>query len=139
MQQDYAQFVLKVYSETLQQMKKNCETAGQLVQNMAAPERAKPAPVESPRTAAQNPATQFFRRVVESQMSLCRFFEHRWSNYTALPDAIASCKSPLDVLPLQASFLKQFANDYANQGAQMMQAFWPWAARPVSGGNSRGL
>ena len=130
MQQDYAQFVLRMYSEALQQTKKNCETAGQLVQNMTAPDRAKPA-VAEPSRGPENPGAQYFRRAVEGQMSLCRFFEQRWSNYMGVPDAIASCKSPFDVLPLQASFVKQLIDDYANEGARIMQGCWPWMPQTV--------
>ncbi len=56
MQQDYAQFVLRMYSEALQQTKKNCETAGQLVQNMTARPIAPSLPSLSPHAVRKTPA-----------------------------------------------------------------------------------
>jgi hypothetical protein len=127
--QDYTHLVLKTYMDTMQQWKRTYESAIEGDKNLSISGRTKISTFEPTYTTSQNFGVQFFRRMIEGQMGLCRFFENRWSNYMILPDAVSGCKSPLDLLPLQASFVKQFIEDYAHEGTRMMQTHFPPAAR----------
>jgi hypothetical protein len=128
-QQDYAHLALRMYCDALQQWKKTYESAIERSKNSAIPGKTDIPTSERANTTSQNFGVQFFRRTIEGQMGLCRFFENRWSNYMNLPDAFSTCKSPLDMLPLQASFVKQLVEDYANEGARVMQSYFPAAQR----------
>ena len=128
-QQDYAHLALKMYCDALEQWKKTYEGAIERSKNPAIPGKTEISTSERANTTLQNFGAQFFRRVIESQMGVCRFFENRLSNYMTLPGALSACRSPLDTLPLQASFVKQLVEDYANEGARMMQSYFPAAQR----------
>ncbi len=121
---DYAQLMLWLYCDTMQQWKKTHENTRPVVEYRNLP--AKPFGAAAEVSAAtQNIALQIFRRAVESQVDLWRFFERRWTAYRGIPDAVMGCRTPADLLPLRASFLKQAAEDYANEAARIMLAFFP--------------
>jgi hypothetical protein len=132
-QQDYAHLALNMYLDALQQWKKTYERAAERNKNLAIPDKTENSTSEPVYTTSKNFGAQFFRRAIEGQMGVCRFFENRLSNYMMLPDAFFACKSPLDTLPLQASFVKQLIEDYANEGARMMQSYFPPAPRIAKG------
>jgi hypothetical protein len=128
-QQDYAHLAFKMYCDALQQWKKTYEGAIERSKNPAILGKIEISSSERPNTTSQNFGAQFFRRAIEGQMGLCHFFQNRWSNYMNLPDAFSTCRSPLEMLPLQVSFMKQFIEDYANEGARMIQSYFPPAPR----------
>jgi len=129
-QQEFTQLILE-YLDALRQQKKTYENAGQPAKDLAGPVQTSISAFEAAYTAYKTLGMQFFRHTVETQIGLLRFFEHRRSSYMALPDTIFGCKSPLEVLLSQTSFLKQLIEDHANEGARMMQScfpYMPWAA-----------
>jgi hypothetical protein len=129
-QQDYTQLILE-YLDALRQQKKTHENAGQPAKNLIAPVQTSVSAFETAYTTYKTLGMQFFRHTVETQIDLWRFFEHRRSSCMALPDAIFGCRSPFDFMLSQASFLKQLIEDHANEGARMMQSYFPympWAA-----------
>jgi hypothetical protein len=129
-QHDYIQLILEHF-DALQQQRKTSETAAQPAKNLAGPDQTSISAFETAYTTYKTLGMQFFRQTVETQLGLWRLFQRRRSSYMALPDAIFSCKSPLDILLSQASFLKQHIEDHANEGAKMMQScfpYMPWAA-----------
>ena len=78
-----------------------------------------------------------FRRAVELQIELCRFFGKRWEQYLDLPSDISHCRSAADIAQLQSAFLTKMAADYGIEGRRLAQAFQElgsnWmAAAPVS-------
>jgi hypothetical protein len=116
--------MLWLYCDAMQQWKKTYENTGQVEEIRSLPAKPFGAAAEAS-SAAQNFALQIFRRAVEGQVDLWRFFERRWTAYRDIPDAVMGCRTPLDLLPLQASFVKQAAEDYANQAARILLAFFP--------------
>jgi hypothetical protein len=129
-QQDYTHLILE-YLDALRQQKKMYEYAKQPMNDPARPVRASPSAFEAAYTAYKSLGMQVFRHTVETQIGLWRFLERRRSSCMALPDALLGCKSPLDFLCSQASFVKQLIEDQASESARMMQsyfAFMPWAA-----------
>ncbi len=56
-----------------------------------------------------------FKRFVQNQIRLCRFFGNRWEHYLTLPEQLSQCRSLTDLGNLQASFLSQFAKDYMHE------------------------
>jgi hypothetical protein len=129
-QQDYTLLILE-YLEAMRQQKKMYENAKQPVNDRAGSVQTSPSVFETAYTAYKSLGMQFFRCTVEAQLGLWRFFERRRSSCMALPDALFGCKSPLDLLSSQASFLKQLAEDQVSEGTRMMQSYFscmPWAA-----------
>jgi hypothetical protein len=129
-QQVYTQLMLD-YLDALRQQKKAHENAGQPAKNLASPVQTTVSAFETACTTYKTLGTLFFRHTVETQIGLWRFLEHRRSRCMAHPDAVFACKSPLDFLLSQASFLKQLIEDHANEGARLMQSYFPympWAA-----------
>jgi hypothetical protein len=124
-QKDYSQLMLRMYLDSAQQWKETYErTASQRKPSLAAEGRAA---AEMTYRNTQNMGLQVMRRIVENQVVRWRFLEHRLSSYKALPEALLKCKSPLDLFPLQASFVKQAIDDYTQETARMFQFFMPWA------------
>jgi hypothetical protein len=121
--QDYTQFMLGMYFDTLNRWNKAYDSASRAAQEQKVPSRMQEQTMDVLREPSRNFAVQCFRRFVENQIGLCRFYEHRWSNYLDLPETISSCKSPFDLMPLQASFLKQLFVDYTNESVRVMQSF----------------
>jgi hypothetical protein len=124
-QQDYAQLILE-YLDALRQQKKIYENAKQPANNFAGPVQASAFAFETAYSIYKSLGMQLFRHTAETQIGLWRFFEHRRSSCMALPDAIFGCKSPFELLLSQASFLKQLIEDHANEGARMMQSYFPY-------------
>jgi hypothetical protein len=122
-QNDLTQSMLGMYFETLNRWNKAYDAASRATQERKAPSRMQEQTIDVLREQSQNYAVQCFRRIVENQIGICRFFENRWANYLTLPEMISSCKSPFDLMPLQASFLKQLFVDYTNESVRVMQSF----------------
>ena len=130
-QQDYTKFVLGMYFDAIQQWNKSYDSAKQATHQHNAEYRPLSFASEAPATPSKTIAAHSYRRLIENQMARCRFMEHRWSQYLGLPQAAATCKSPLDLLTLQASFVKKAFDDYAKEGARAMEMFWPWSPRSL--------
>ncbi|MGB0085133.1 MAG: HAD-IC family P-type ATPase [Rhodomicrobiaceae bacterium] len=60
----------------------------------------------------QNVGEMVFRRFVEGQIALCRFYAKRWEQYLDLPSDLSRCQSAGDLAQLQAAFLTKMAADY---------------------------
>jgi hypothetical protein len=82
---------------------------------------AKPA-FDTAFTGWQKSGEELFRRFVEHQIELCRFFASRWENYLKLPDQLAHCQSPAEMGQVQAAFFTQFASDYMQEASKLSQA-----------------
>jgi len=114
--------MVKLYLGALESWKKNYEN---LVSSMA---EASPLPAASSteHSAAangQDVAVQLFQKAVEAEMELCRFYEKRWSQYLKLPQAMANCKSPMELAELQNSFCSKFTADYVDEGSRLFDSF----------------
>jgi hypothetical protein len=130
-QQDYSKFVLGMYFDAIQQWNRSYDNAKQVARQQNTEYQPYSSSSEPRAVRAKTIAAQCYRRAIEHQMARCRFFEHRWSRCLGLPDAISACKSPLDLLTAQASFLKQAFDDYAMESARVMEFYWPWAPKSV--------
>jgi hypothetical protein len=137
--QDYTKAVLGVYFDAIQQWNKSYDSAKQAAYKHNAESRPAQFASEVPAAPPKSIVTRVYHRVIENQMERCRFAEHRLSQYLGLPEAAARCKSPLDVLAFQTSFLKRAFDDYAMEGARMMEMFWPWSPRSVLNQACEGL
>jgi hypothetical protein len=58
---------------------------------------------------------ELFKRFVENQMELCRFFGARWEQYLKLPEQLSKCRSVTEFGSMQAQFMSQFASDYMHE------------------------
>ncbi len=129
--QDYTKLVLGMYFDAIQQWNKSYDSARQAARQHNGEYRSSSFASDAPVAPSKSVAAQIYSRVVENQMARCRFAEYRWSQCLGLPEAAAACKSPLDVLTMQASFFKKAFDDYAMEGARAMEMFWPWSPRRV--------
>ncbi|MGA7329071.1 MAG: hypothetical protein WBX25_32430 [Rhodomicrobium sp.] len=77
---------------------------------------------------------QLFQKVVEAEMELCRFYEKRWSQYLKLPQAMATCKSPMELAELQNSFCSKFTADYVDEGSKLFDSFKDVLAHSATAG-----
>ncbi len=111
--------ILKLYQDAMEAWKKNYESFTKGMADV------------SPTTTASGvreslghgfPA-QLFQKVVETEMELCRFYEKRLSDYLKLPQAIASCKSPMELAELERNFCSEFTRDYTNEGSKLSGSF----------------
>ncbi len=63
----------------------------------------------------QKSSEELFKRFVQNQIEICRFFGNRWEQYLKLPDQISNCRSITELGNVQTAFLSQFANDYVHE------------------------
>jgi len=130
-QQELTKLALAMYFDAIQQWNKSFDKAKQATHHYTAERHPARIVSEAPAVAPKSVAVRAYNGMIENQMARCRFAEQRFSQYLGLPEAAAACKSPLDVLALQTSFVKKAFNDYALEGARMMSLFWPWSQRSV--------
>ncbi len=71
--------------------------------------------------AWQKTGAEFFRRTVEQQIELCRFFGKRWEQYLELPSGLSHCQCGVDIAQLQVAFLTKMAADYGTEGQRLAQ------------------
>ena len=62
-----------------------------------------------------------FKRFVQNQIEICRFFGHRWEQYLALPDQFSQCRTVTELGNAQTAFLKQLASDYMHETGRLAQ------------------
>ncbi len=67
----------------------------------------------------QKSSEELFKRFVENQVEICRFFAARWEQYLKLPEQLTQCRSLTEVGNMQAQFLSQFANDYMHETGKL--------------------
>jgi hypothetical protein len=118
---DYTQAFVGMYLSALHQWKSSYERASRLQSYEERQVSPEVIPSPAARSTPKNYYVQGYRRAIENNMSLCRFFERRWYSYTGLPERVAALKSPLDVFSLQAEFLSTVAEDYINEAARAMR------------------
>ncbi len=127
--------VMDIYLASVEAWKKNMDafaeaSASQLKQRSVGPSPA----AEMVKTPAQLQKTggDLFRRVIEEQMELCRFFGRRWEQYLSLPADISRCHSPAEIAQLQLSFLTKMAADYGAEGRHFAHTFQELASQAMA-------
>ena len=79
--------------------------------------------ITSPNDAAmlnwQKSGAEIFKRFVQNQMELCRFFGHRCEQYLKLPEQLLQCRSLTELGELQSAFLGKFASDYLLEAGKL--------------------
>jgi hypothetical protein len=71
----------------------------------------------------QKAGEDIFRRAIEEQIELCRFFGRRWEQYLNLPSDVSRCRSMRDLAQVQSTFLTKMAADYGIEGRRLLQAY----------------
>jgi hypothetical protein len=115
--------VMKMYLDSVEAWKKNYEAFTMNpkgVQSIYSLDSAKTS-YEPPFPGWHKTGEEFFKRFVEQQIELCRFFASRWEQYLKLSDQLAQCHSPADFGQVQAAFMNQAANDYMHEAAKLAQ------------------
>jgi hypothetical protein len=121
--------ILRMYQESLEMWRKNYETfvksaqasyPGESLGGNAAAQATRTAEgAASAMDAAilnwQKSNDDLFKRFVENQVEICRFFAARWEQYLKLSDQVSHARSVTDLGNIQSQFLSQFANDYMHE------------------------
>jgi len=133
--------VLKMYMDSIELWKKNYENFTKSAKEMQSAFGANGSgasltgqagqATESAASAAdavllnwQKSAEELFKRFVQNQIEICRFFGTRWEQYLKLPDQVSHCRSITELGNIQAAFMSQFATDYMHETEKL--------AKPVS-------
>jgi hypothetical protein len=58
---------------------------------------------------------ELFKRFVENQAEICRFFGGRWEQYLKLSEQVSHARSLTEFGNIQSQFMSQFANDYMHE------------------------
>lgn len=122
---DYAP-ALRMYLDTLENWRKQYEVlltnagaaGGNSAQNLMSPN------VEKTWANWQHAGEDAFKRAVDQQIELCRFFGKRLALYRDLPEKLSRCKNPADFAQLQLDFINRMSTDYMQESATL--------ARPVT-------
>jgi hypothetical protein len=129
--------VFDMYLASMDALKKNFDAFVQA----SRPQQGQTGGALSPVAAVENTPAQLqksgediFRRAVELQVELCRFFGKKWEQYL---DLVSRCRSASDIAQVQSAFLSKMAAGYDIEGRRLAQAFQElgsaWmAAAPVS-------
>ena len=115
--------IVKLYVDAIENWKKNYEIITRTMAESAGPAANESQGKEAPLAELQSLGSQLFRKIVETEVELCRFSEKRWSQYLKLPEAIESCKSPTELAQLQTDFCSRFTTDYSNEGSKLFGSF----------------
>ncbi|NJM36110.1 MAG: hypothetical protein HC850_17065 [Rhodomicrobium sp.] len=112
----------RMYMENLENWRKNYE---KLAQTPVAPSASPPDHMsesyEQAMTQWQKSGEEMFRRFVEQQVEICRFFGKRWEQYLGLPEKFANCRSPADLSQVHMAFMGQMASDYMAESGRLAQ------------------
>jgi hypothetical protein len=119
--------IMKIYLDSLEAWKQNYEALtmpeGEGHGRRPAYEPVMPKPAYDTGFGNwQKSGEETFRRFVESQMEVCRFFASRWESYLKLPAQLAHCQTPAQIAQVQAGFLSQCAGDYMQEAAKLSQS-----------------
>ncbi len=115
--------VMKMYLDSVEAWKKNYESLainGKGLQPPNSPEYAKSA-YENALGGWHKSGEEFYKRFVEQQIELCRFFAGRWEKHLKLSDQLSQCHTAADFGQVQAAFLNQAANDYMHETGKLTQ------------------
>ncbi|MGO9472204.1 MAG: hypothetical protein ACLPWS_02075 [Rhodomicrobium sp.] len=115
--------IMKMYVDSMEAWKKNYETlAGNGTHSAPSysTDVTKTA-YDSALTNWQKSGEEVFKRFVEQQIDICRFFAGRWEQYLKLPDQLAHCHTPAEIGQVQAAFLSQFASEYMHESSKLAQ------------------
>jgi len=126
---------LKLYIDGMESWKKQYENLLQTAipaQSVSPYKPVRPSQDEA-MSSWQKSGQELFKRFVEQQVELCRFFGKRWEEYLALPGQFADCKTPAEAGQMQLAFMNQMAADYAQESAKLMQPMGDLMAKWVSG------
>lgn len=107
--------VLDIYLASLEAWKKNFDAfaeASQQQTKQITKTQAASVTIESTSNQLEKTGADVFRRLIQEQVELCRFFGKRWEQYLSLPSDISRCHSPADLAQLQLAFLTKMAADY---------------------------
>jgi hypothetical protein len=63
----------------------------------------------------QKSSEELFKRFVENQVELCRFFGARWEQYLKLSEKVSHARSATELGNIQSQFMSQFADDYMHE------------------------
>jgi len=85
----------------------------------------------------QKTGQHIFRRAIDRQVELGRFFGKRHERYLDIWSDIAHCQSATDIVKVQSAFLTEMAADYGFESRRLAQGFQEllssWmAAQPMS-------
>jgi len=127
---------LHMYSASIDAWKKKHEVFVQTSKGQQGKPIAALNPGENTSAQLQKSGEDFFRRFVELQIEICRFFGKRWEQYLELPSELSHCHSTADIAHLQLAFLSKLANDYGMEDMRLAQAVQAllsnWMAAPMS-------
>ncbi len=113
--------VLKMYLDSIETWKKNYEKFAQAMPALQSSGAHDPVSPTFDQAMAnwQKAGEEVFKRFIEQQIELCRFFGKRWELYLKLPEQFSSCKTPADVAQMQMTFFNQMAAEYAQEGSRL--------------------
>jgi predicted DNA-binding helix-hairpin-helix protein len=124
--------VLRMYMESIETWRKNYENFAKSAKEMQTAYGAETGQatqrVEGAASAMdaallnwQKSSEELFKRFVENQVEICRFFGNRWEQYLKLQGQVSHCRSLTELGNVQAQFLSQFANDYMHETEKLAQ------------------
>lgn len=125
--------IVKLYVDAVESWKNNYDRLARTMMEAATPAPSANQASGVPMEPLQSIGPRLFRKMVETEMELCRFYETRWSQYLKLPEAILACKSPMEFAELQANFCSRLAADYTNEGAKLFGALSELVSHTVGG------
>ncbi len=129
--------VMDMYLASVDAWKKNLDAFAEASGSRAKQRSEMPPPaavMEKTSAQLQKSGEDLFRRVIEEQMELCRFFGKRWEQYLSLPADISRCHSAADIAQLQLSFLTRMAADYGIEGRHFAQTFQELVSQAMAAG-----
>ncbi|MGO9544357.1 MAG: hypothetical protein ACLPPF_06135 [Rhodomicrobium sp.] len=114
---------MKMYMDSMEAWKKSytsLSTSGKTAPEALTAENAKAA-CDTALASWHKSGEEVYKRFVEQQIEICRFFAARWEQYLKLPAQIAHCQTPADLQQVQTFFLNQFATDYVQETGKLTQ------------------
>jgi len=135
--------ILNMYRESIDAWQKGYNGYNDFAQT-SRPQQGQTNAALNPAAAYENMSAQMqktgehiFRRAVEHQVELGRFFGKRQVQYLDLWSDIAHCQSATDLVKVQSAFLTKMAADYGFESRRLAQGFQKllssWmAAQPMS-------
>lgn len=112
----------RMYMDNLESWRKNYEKLAHTAatQTVSPPEPLGENYAEA-MTQWQKSGEELFRRFIEQQVEICRFFGKRWEQYLNLPEQFANCHSAADLSKVQMAFMGQMATDYTIESGRLAQ------------------
>lgn len=69
----------------------------------------------------QSVCGEMYKRFVDDQVELCRFFSHRWAGYRDLPQQVSDCRNPTELAQLQIDFMTRMMTEYTRESMKLIQ------------------